>query len=713
MKLLDSSIFNNDEGRITDPQVIKRILRDRTFETAALLPYVDMLSDRYGIHLPYFRTLALHGYVFQGGQEHLKQRRSVAAAFSAEAAQALIPLIEEGVDACIARLGLRTEADLFSEFCEPSFLPVMRAFIGLPHGKDKDVIALIRTANDASHPMLSLAAIKRIEGAMAGLANCLAEHGEDDGTLIGALRARYDDETQCVGIALPSLIAAHTMVQTLSRAIYGLLLGDRARWTSLASGVEREDVDQLLSLFASTQTLVRVAGDDAKIDGCPVAKGSAVVLDVVAANKSLRARCPSDGAGLAFGAGVHKCPGEAISRLFIAYALPALARTFPDAGLHRDRVTHHVTPLVRYPTSLLCELAGQDRRANTRLFEVLKNATARAAINDDTKLGPPSLHTHLTAIQERSGHDLSTAIKIARNAMFFMSGKRHAEARKQVSVVLGGNRIARWQPLIHEVVTSSLDRLELASDPDLIRDFAEPMFYGVMQPLLGVCVKEQEVFNQKAPILQDVLEPLLPTRRILELQQVFSALLDQLLEPPEQVNGQVPLLRHLYDANLEGFDRADCRALTLVLYGASYNLIHTFGNIMHQVLEGPDRVGIAEDGMALARQIDLLIGSAASPRYIYRVARVDTSIDGVEVRQGDTLRMQLLSINHGVGNSHLSFGHGLHHCVGAAVTRHVLRTAVSEMSRRFPDVCLLPGGVRYHAMSQTVAPSHLPCRLIR
>ena len=109
--------------------------------------------------------------------------------------------------------------------------------------------------------------------------------------------------------------------------------------------------------------------------------------------------------------------------------------------------------------------------------------------------------------------------------------------------------------------------------------------------------------------------------------------------------------------------------------------------------------------------MERLIALCASPKYIYRMARRPSQRGDLTVSIGDTARFQLLSINRGATSGHLAFGHGLHHCVGAGLTRLLLRRAVPALLRRFPTITLVPQAQAYHTMSQTVAMASLPCRL--
>ena len=109
--------------------------------------------------------------------------------------------------------------------------------------------------------------------------------------------------------------------------------------------------------------------------------------------------------------------------------------------------------------------------------------------------------------------------------------------------------------------------------------------------------------------------------------------------------------------------------------------------------------------------LERLIALCASPKYIYRMARKPLAPAGIPVRQNDTVRLQLLSVNRNQNEGHLAFGHGLHRCAGAALSRLVLRQAIPVFFQRFPQAALVPQAHAYQDLSQTVALAKLPCRL--
>jgi len=719
MAVIERRVWEDRDAMIADPEQAAAVLRSSFFEPGQIIPYLEQLERRRGVALPHLQAMASCSFVFLSGDEHLQLRRLAAPYFAPRAVADFLHVVRAGVGDALDRLANAAEPDLMRDYAEPAFLEVMRAFIGFEGGDDEEVIAAIRIANDATQPMLSIAALRRIDGAMGTLTGHLSDAQRRPRGFLGFLQAEggglYPPEAQ-VNVALSALLAGHTMAQTLAFLLYGLLRGPAKAWNDVARPDWTEtDLDRALSLYLSTLTLVRTASGAGEVQGCPVQAGQTVVLDVVGANAALRSRGrPSEApALLSFGAGVHKCPGEPLARMFVAEAAPALARAYPELALHRDGVRHNVTPIVQYPTHLPCTLAPRDRRVTSRLVEIEREDTARRLVNDDSLWGPPVMAAHLEALQERSGQDLSTALRIARNALFFLSGERHAGARRAIAECLGANRLAGWRPTIDAAVEAALDRLGNARRPDLIADFADPVFRDVTKQVLGVEGPDPDRFDALAPVIQDVLQPWLPLRELTRIQAAMAELLGLMRIPGRAAGGATPpLLARLAEAGLAEFDEADLKALTLVLYGASFNTRHTLGNMLHHLLSAPpaERIG-ADDSAWIENRLEGLLALCAAPKYIYRMARSAASLGDCPIRRNDTLRFRLLTINRAGEAGHLAFGHGLRRCVGAPLARRILSAAIPALFARYPNIAALPQRHSYMRMTQTVALAALPCRL--
>jgi cytochrome P450 len=709
----------------SDPAQIEQLLRSSEFVIGPMDGYLQQIEDASGHDFSALRNFVRNALVFQAGPEHLLTRRAIAPFFSERAISQWSPTIAQAVAASLDRLHAASQPDLMRDFVNPLFMSVITSLVGFRDDGSGQLHAMIVQAQRVSEPMLSLRDLRAMNAAVIHLLGALPPPGEVPGgepeCLLSYLHGKDDTVPEGVDLrqtALALVMAANTTAQTLGFALYGLLMADRTYWEDAAhpDWMERS-LDRVLSLYPSTLTLVRVASNDVEVGGCPYSKDQATPIDVVAANARLRAAAASPPArlrrSLSFGAGPHKCPGEYLARSLIGAAVPALARRFPKLALHKDLVRFRCTPMVQSPVSLPCERDGLSQRVSARLCEIKDVETARKIVNDDAGYSPPRMEQHLRALASGSGRDLSQAIRIARNAMFFMSGDRHAATRRAVAECLGTNRLPVWHDLIDKQVSLALKRLADSAAPDLIHDFATPLFRGITRPILGITTSDDVRFDTLAPILQDVLEPWLPMRELLRLQEVFDVLLTlmQVPESPESGAG-VPLLSSMLASGLPDFDVEDVKALVLVLYGASFNLSHTLGNVLHWILIQPpeERQNVAEPRW-IVDNLERIIALCASPKYIYRMVRRPVTLGEVGLTTRDTARLQLLSINRGLSTGNLAFGHGLHHCVGASLSRLMLRRAVPAIFRRFPTIALVPQAHTYFEMSQTVAMASVPCRL--
>ncbi|MEI2385274.1 hypothetical protein [Breoghania sp. JC706] len=715
MVAIEKSKWKSREQRVDDPDLIKEILRSAVMTPGDYAPYLDQLEAR-GTRLPHFRAMIEHSFIFLSGQEHRALRRRVASFFSHSAIERWRPQIRAATETGFERLRKAHDPDLVRDFVEPVFGDVIADFVGFDGDDRNELVRLIGCANNATEPLLPLSELKRIDAAMGELADRLVRSRRPEGSLIAFL-AGDDPELDPLGadvnIAISAAIAAYTIVQTMSFALHGLLLRPREAWDEIGDlSKAAHTLELVVSLYLPTLMLGRVAEKDAEIRGCPFAAGQTIILDMVAANAALRARTGERTAHMSFGAGVHKCVGEPLGRAFIEEVLPRLAHTFPGLALHRDRIRPHLTSILQCPTTLPCVLAPKNERLNARMVEIRSKADARAIVNDDATFMPPPMVEHLEALQEKSGRNLATAITVARNAPFFLSGPRHEALRRLVMDQLGGNRIAAWQPHWQNVAEEAACGLNGRAKVDLVADFTEAVFMAAVKPVLGVRAADEARFDALAPKIQEVLHPWLAMRDLLRIQDVMGELLELMVPPGQAADRPPPLLGALMADMPDGLDASDLKALVLVLYGASFNVRHTLANVLYHILVlPPEERRFARDREAFEKRLDGLIALCAATKYIYRVARKPVEVGGERLEAGTTARLQLLSINRHEPVGHLAFGHGLHRCLGAAMARQILRVAVPALFARHPEIALDPQRHRYLEMSQTVALERLPCIL--
>jgi len=704
---------------VDDAASASAAFRDRAWTVPDMDLFIAALERDGAGDLSILRQVARSSIIYQTGADHLATRRALAGFLSPTAVKRWRSVVDENVGRALERLAASPRPDLVLDFTRPLFVGCVRDIFGLDIPDDSEFLGDIARARSFTEPLLPMRRLlevqesyRRLVGAAAASGRCQPGQ-EAPASLAAALAGRLPQGVDLATLVVSVTVAAHTAAESLSYAIWGLLREGGEAWRQVtAPGWAEERLDALIRDYSSTLTLYRVAGAETCLNAIAVAPGDLLALDIPAINRSLCRE--GSGRSLSFGEGARKCPGAALARLLLGRALPALASRFPALALVEDDVRFERTEMVQAPVSLPCTGISAARRRRARLWDITDKSLARAIATDNVRFSPPGMEAHLAALQRASGHDLSTAIRIARNAPFFLSGERHARIRGLGFAALGANRLEAWQGLIDMQIDRALATLERTPAPDLVRDYCDPLFRTICQPIFGIRPHDPALFDRLAPALQHVLEPLRSLPSILKAQAVLENLLDG-FDPPaagEAEPGLPPSLYARLETEAADMDPLDRKAIVLVFYGASFNVAHTLANIMHLLGTGADDRRHWSDPAWVQRQLDRrLLPAGASPRFIYRVAVEAGEIGGVRFAAGDTVRLVLDQVNRDLGAAHLAFGHGLHRCVGAALSRAILRRAIPALFDRFPTLAFPDSSPAYAPNSQTLIPAALPVRL--
>lgn len=253
-----------------------------------------------------------------------------------------------------------------------------------------------------------------------------------------------------------------------------------------------------------------------------------------------------------------------------------------------------------------------------------------------------------------------------------------------------------------EVITAEhLDTLAAQGSPaDLVEHFAVPVPGLMICELLGVPYERRAEFQQDAMLLTGASGAAAD-----EAEAMFAAFgrLQEFMLEMVAAKRARPTDDVLSDLVGSGGDLTDeeMSAMGLALLGGG---LDTTTNMLSlgtlELLREPARVEamLADPGAAveeLLRYISLTPATA-------RTAVEDVEIDGVVVRAGDTVFVELGSANRDPARyadpdvldlargtaGHLAFGHGIHQCIGQHLARIELKIAYPGLFTRFPKLRL-------------------------
>lgn len=280
----------------------------------------------------------------------------------------------------------------------------------------------------------------------------------------------------------------------------------------------------------------------------------------------------------------------------------------------------------------------------------------------------------------------------------------HTRLRRKLTGAFTVKRMKQLEEHIIGIAERQLDEMaRLAPPVDLVKEFALPVPSLVICELLGVPYADRETFqvNSAKFLEKDV--------QLDEKMAAYGAMTTYLAElvtrkraePGEDILSDLARHDDLTIEELTGI------AFLLLLAGhettANMLALGTFA-----LLEHPEQ--LAE----LRAHPDLLPGAVEEfMRYLsvadifYRYATEDIELGGETIGKGSTVVVSLLAANRDpqrfdnpdtldirrTARGHLSFGHGVHQCLGQQLARIEMRAGFEGLLRRFPDLKLaIPAG---------------------
>ncbi|WP_414583063.1 cytochrome P450 [Scytonema sp. PCC 10023] len=337
-----------------------------------------------------------------------------------------------------------------------------------------------------------------------------------------------------------------------------------------------------------------------------------------------------------------------------------------------------------------------------------------AALND------PRLSSHLKVLHARQLQNLDISIitnfiKLMEHMLIDKDPPEHTRMRKIALQGFTINALESWRSIIQETTDSLLDRVQDKHSMDIVADLSTKLPSVIISKIFDVPEMDRQNFLQwgadiatfwGAPSGQDIEE----LARKADIGAIsFTNLMKQIIAERKRLlgNDMISLLIAAFEQNEMNLEQLPSLCVN-ILNAGHVTTTDSIPNGLNLLLNHPEQ-------LQKLKETPGLINSAVEEMFrldppvpvTFRVAKEDLTIGGKEISSGSVIALGIGAANHDPekfelpevfditrsANEHLSFGKGLHFCLGAVLARMQLTICFNTLLRRMPNISFHPNKV--------------------
>jgi unspecific monooxygenase len=281
-------------------------------------------------------------------------------------------------------------------------------------------------------------------------------------------------------------------------------------------------------------------------------------------------------------------------------------------------------------------------------------------------------------------------------------------------------RVEGLRGKIQSIVNGLLDRAEDAGRMDLLADYAEPLPVTVIAELLGVPEEDRPLLRPWSASIVKLYElgyteeqARAANRAVVEFSEYIKRLADERRKRPGQ-----DLISALVEVEEQGekltADELVANCILLLNAGHEATVNGTTAGFL-ALSRNPDQMELAKEAAAKGNveffkpAVEELLRYDTPLPMFERWVLEDLEIGGVPLKKGQEVALMYASGNRDPRkfpdpdrlnltrkeNQHLTFGLGIHYCIGAPLARLELQTSFLTLLKRLPEVHLATDTVEY------------------
>jgi cytochrome P450 len=283
----------------------------------------------------------------------------------------------------------------------------------------------------------------------------------------------------------------------------------------------------------------------------------------------------------------------------------------------------------------------------------------------------------------------------------------HTRLRGLVSKAFTHRRIEALRPMVQALVDEALDRMADMEQSNLVDELAFPLPFDVIAQMLGMPAGDKLEIRGWSEAMVKTLDAFITpdeAAAAYHASRAMTAHLDEVIAW-KRANPGDDLLTAMLEAE-EGGDRLtmdELRDQVVLLFIAGHETtVNLIGNGIHALLEHPDQWALWRDDPSIeVGAVEELLRFVSPVQFSRRITLTDIEFGGKTIPGRSGILACLASANRDqakwgptadaldlrreIANQHVSFGSGVHYCLGASLAKLEAQVAIGTFIRRFPD----------------------------
>ncbi len=286
----------------------------------------------------------------------------------------------------------------------------------------------------------------------------------------------------------------------------------------------------------------------------------------------------------------------------------------------------------------------------------------------------------------------------------------HTRLRRLVSAAFTPRTIENLRPRIQAMVDQTLEEMAAKGTTDVVADLAFPLPFDVISEMMGMPESDTTAVRDWSEALVKTLDPII-TEEEVRASVAAGRAMDAHLEEVIQWKRDNPaddLLSAMIAVEEDG-DRMSTRELRdqvkLLFVAGHETTVNLIGTGIAELLARPDQAQLLRDDPDLPTAVDELLRFVSPVQFSRRVTLAEVEFGGHTIPAGEFVMAGLASANRDEdkwgpnadeldltrenAGQHVSFGSGIHYCLGASLAKLEGQIAVASFVQRFPNASVV------------------------